>query len=190
MPDDAEPGPPIEVLFAQRARFERFLRRRVRSSADADDVLQTAFANALKRDRWPRDRTRVVAWFYRVLRRTLLDHVRREDARARGIARRASTATLGTETEDALRSTVCACVAGLLPTLRPEHADILRRVELDGDAVASVARTLGITPGNAAVRVHRARRALAARLEDLCGACTTHGCLRCTCAERGPAPGV
>ncbi|MFO0934187.1 MAG: sigma-70 family RNA polymerase sigma factor [Planctomycetota bacterium] len=190
MRDSDDQAPPIAALLEQRERFERFLRRRVRSAADADDVLQTAFANALKRDRWPRDRTRVVAWFYRVLRRALLDHVRREDARARGIARRASTAKLGAETEDALRSTVCACVAGLLPTLRPEQADLLRRVELDGDAVSTVARTLGITPGNAAVRVHRARRALAARLEDVCGACTTHGCLRCTCADPGRPRGV
>lgn len=80
-----------------------------------------------------------------------------------------------------LHDAVCQCVGGLIPTLKPEYADVLRAVELDGEAVATVAGRLGITPGNASVRLHRARQARRQRLEAACGTCTEHGCLDCTC---------
>lgn len=177
----------LATLLAEHARFAAFLRRRLRSDADAEDVLQTAYANALTRGSGPDDRTRVVPWFFRVLRRTLIDHLRREDAARRKIAKRASAVTLSAKDEASLRSTVCECVSALLPSLRPDHADVLRRVELDGDSVAEAARKLGITAGNAAVRVHRARAALAQRLRAVCGACTAHGCVPCSCARRPAA---
>jgi len=47
--------------------------------------------------------------------------------------------------------------------------------------VVDVAAELGVTPNNAAVRLHRARGALKKRLEQTCGTCTQHGCLDCTC---------
>ena len=172
----------LALVLGEHARFAAFLRRRLRDEAAAEDVLQAAYASVLARDAGPRDRTRVVAWFFRVLRRALVDHLRHQGAGRRSLTGRAATVRLTEADEAELRSTVCACVSALLPSLRPEYADVLRRVELDGDSVADAARTLGITAGNAAVRVHRARAALAAQVRSVCGACTAHGCLRCTCA--------
>src|SRR5688572_1388538 len=80
-----------------------------------------------------------------------------------------------------LHEAVCPCVHGLIPTLEPEYADILNAVEIDGKPVSAVADTLGITSGNASVRLHRVRQALKQRLDASCGACTEHGCLDCTC---------
>lgn len=58
--------------------------------------------------------------------------------------------------------------------------------EMEGASVAEAAARLGITPGNAAVRVHRARQALKQRLEAACGTCTEHGCLDCSCEASRP----
>ena len=69
----------------------------------------------------------------------------------------------------------------LIPTLKPEYAEILRRVDLEGAAVPSVAAELGISANNVTVRLHRARQALKKQLERCCGTCATHGCLDCTC---------
>lgn len=80
-----------------------------------------------------------------------------------------------------MEAAVCACVHGLIPTLKSDYADILRATEMQGEAVADVAVRLGITPGNAAVRLYRARQALKQRLETTCGTCTEHGCLDCSC---------
>jgi RNA polymerase sigma-70 factor (ECF subfamily) len=74
-------------------------------------------------------------------------------------------------------------VGELVPTLRAEYAEILRRVDLDEEPLSEVARQLGITPNNASVRLHRARRSLRRQLERSCGTCATHGCLDCRCGE-------
>lgn len=184
------PAETLAILLAEHERFARFLRRRLRSSADAEDVLQTAYTNALTRGAGPGDRTRAVTWFFRVLRRALIDHLRREEAGRRRLARRGASPTLSAGDEAALRSAACDCVSALLGSLRPDQADLLRRVELDGDSVSSVARSLGAATGAVAVRVHRARKALAQRLRGVCGACSTHGCARCTCRHGGGSPPV
>ncbi|MGZ7100373.1 MAG: RNA polymerase sigma factor, partial [Candidatus Angelobacter sp.] len=42
-----------------------------------------------------------------------------------------------------------------------------------------------ITAENAAVRVHRARKALRRQVELPCGTCAEHGCLDCHCQRAG-----
>ena len=113
-PDRPGPAPQgqatLDLVLAGHERFVAFLRRRVRDEATAEDVLQTAYASVLARDAGPGDRTRVVAWFYRVLRRALLDHLRHEASGRRKLEGRAATVRLTPADEKALRSTVCACV--------------------------------------------------------------------------------
>jgi hypothetical protein len=77
----------------------------------------------------------------------------------------------------------CACITALVDTLKPEYAGALRRVDLDGLSVRRFAEETGITPGNAGVRLHRAREALRRQLARSCGACLAHGCLDCHCGE-------
>ena len=71
-------------------------------------------------------------------------------------------------------------------TLKPQHAELLRRVDLNGESVQDAARALKLTPNNASVTLHRARKELRSRLEAFCGACAEGACLDCNCA---PAPG-
>jgi RNA polymerase sigma-70 factor (ECF subfamily) len=83
--------------------------------------------------------------------------------------------------EPEIKNSVCQCVNGLLPALKPEYAGLLERVDMHGDSVNAVAAEIGITLNNATVRLHRARRALKERLERCCGSCATQGCSDCTC---------
>ncbi|MEO6420386.1 MAG: sigma-70 region 4 domain-containing protein, partial [Polyangiaceae bacterium] len=76
---------------------------------------------------------------------------------------------------------VCRCVSGLVETLKPEYQAPLRAIDLDGRELRDFADETGISPNNAAVRLHRARQALGERVRAMCGACATHGCLNCTC---------
>lgn len=68
-----------------------------------------------------------------------------------------------------------------MPTLKPEHAQALRRVDLEEGTVAGYAQSLGITPNNAGMRLHRAREALMRSLVKSCGSCATHDCLDGSC---------
>jgi len=166
-------------LVSNHRQFLSFLEARVASRAVAEDILQAAFVRAVERGGSLREAESAVAWFYRLLRNALVDHHRRKAGEARALEKERRQAEEGFEPE--LRDAICACVGGLLPTLKPEYAEIIRRVDLQEAPLAAVAADLAITSSNAAVRLHRARRALGRRLERSCGTCAAHGCLDCTC---------
>jgi RNA polymerase sigma-70 factor (ECF subfamily) len=146
-------------------------------------VLQTAYVKALASRAALQDASSIVSWFFQILRRSLADHQRHRAAGERATnALRAKA--LPPAIDPSLQAAVCACVESLLPDLPLEQREILRRVDLEGATPAGAAASLGITPGNAAVRLHRARKALRAKLEAVCGSCTKHKCLDCHCGGR------
>lgn len=174
----------LDPLVRNHDRFLRFLERRVGSRADAEDILQDAFVRGLKRAESLRDAEAVVPWFYRILRHAVADHYRRRAVEARAIQHvAAEAADVDLPPDQELLDTVCACVVDLLETLKPEYATALRRVDLDGVAVQVFAGEAGITPNNAAVRLHRARAALRTQVIECCGTCVEHGCVDCVCAR-------
>jgi RNA polymerase sigma-70 factor (ECF subfamily) len=180
---DAEAAPPspevVERLVAGHRAFLSFLEARLPSRAAAEEILQAAFVRAIERGGAIRDEESAVAWFYRLLRNALIDHYRSEAATRRALERQAAEAMLPSESE--LNDVVCGCMSTLLPNLKPEYGEVLRRVDLEGAPLPQLAAELGITPNNAGVRLHRARQALKRELERSCGTCATHGCLDCTC---------
>ena len=177
--DASAAGSPYYVLAEHHSRFLQFLRRRVESDAVAEDILQEAYARSLEQLDHVRDEESVVAWFYRILRNAVADHFRRAGVERKTHAELERDAEATFEPE--LRQNICTCVSAVIPTLKPEYADIVGEVELGERSIAEVAAEKGVTTNNATVRLHRARAALRRRLVEVCGACSTHGCLDCTC---------
>jgi RNA polymerase sigma-70 factor (ECF subfamily) len=171
------------ILAEHHGRFLAFLRHRVESDAVAEDILQDAYAKSLEKVDEVRDEDSVVAWFYRILRNAVVDHYRRAGVERKAHAELERDAEPSFEPE--LRQNVCTCVSAMIPTLKPEYADIVGEVELGERPIAEVAAEKGLTANNATVRLHRARAALRRRLVEVCGACSTHGCLDCTCRTAG-----
>lgn len=171
----------VQTLVAQHRRFLAFLERRVESREVAEEILQNAFVKSIeKRDQLQADES-AVAWFYRLLRNAVVDHYRRRDALGRARERHAAE-VLGEPIEPEAQAAICACIDGLISTLKREYEELLRAVDLEGLSVTDAALKLGIAPGNASVRLHRARGQLRQRLETSCGTCAEHGCLDCTCS--------
>ena len=174
----------LSVLVENHRRFLQFLERRVGSREVAEDILQDAFVKTVDRaDSLPGDDA-LIPWFYRVLRNAIVDHYRRSGAEDRALAQ-VAWASDGSEAppDEELYEAVCACVTGLVDTLKPEYAAVIRRVDLDGIAVVEFAREAGITASNAGVRLHRAHAALRKQLALSCSTCTEHGCLDCRCGR-------
>ena len=181
-------GGVIGTLLENHRRFLTFLERRVGSREEAEEILQDAFVRGLQKADEIREDESAVAWFYRLLRNAVIDRYRRQTARQRSLeaySRQAPEAD--TDFEHDLERAVCACVNDLIPLLKPDYADLIRSVDLGGADITSTAEALGITPGNARVRLHRARAALRDELERSCRTCATHGCLDCTCSRPGQA---
>lgn len=167
-------------LVESHREFLAFLEKRVGSREVAEELLQEAFLRGIERGGAIRDGESSAAWFYRVLRNALIDRARREAVASRTLQKWAREA--GESMDAALQGDICTCFSPLLDTLKAEYAEILRAVDLGQASVAEFARAAGITPNNAAVRLHRARAALERQLRLTCGTCAEHGCLDCHCA--------
>ncbi|HET7545263.1 MAG TPA: sigma-70 family RNA polymerase sigma factor [Polyangiaceae bacterium] len=173
-----------QLLLENRREFLSFLERRLGRRDLAEDILQDAFARGFEKLETLRDGEAAIAWFYRVLRNATIDHYRRTKSADQALARFARELESAEQPPESLRGEVCACVARLAETLKPEYAEALRRIEVDGVSVASFAEEKQISKSNAGVRVFRARDALRRQVALTCGMCAEHGCLECTCQAR------
>lgn len=169
----------VEVLVANHREFLRYVERRIGDRALAEEIVQDAFARSI--DRADEVRESLIGWFYRVLRNAVIDRQRRQAAANRRLDALAAEMAASPEPTEEARGVACQCVSRLADTLKPEYADALRRVEIDGIAVKEYAETAGISASNAGVRVFRARQALRKAVVRSCGTCAEHGCVDCTC---------
>jgi RNA polymerase sigma-70 factor (ECF subfamily) len=170
-----------DVLVANHRRFLAFVQSRVGSREVAEDILQDAFVKGLARAGQLRDQESVIAWFYRSLRNAMADHWRRQSSEKRVFDESVDAESSDAAADSELMTTVCGCVTDLLRTLKPEYAEALRRIDLDGVSVKDFARQSSVTANNASVRLFRAREALRKQVERCCGTCATHGCVDCDC---------
>jgi len=159
--------------------FVRFARQQVRDHDLAADVVQEALTRALQHETQLRDEERVVAWFYRILRNTITDLRRRQARAQRRTEDELPAADVALPPEE--HRELCACLGKLVETLRPEHRDLLRAVDLGDEEPAAAAARLSITTNNLNVRRHRARKALEEQLRATCRMCAVHGCVDCDC---------
>ena len=174
-----------QVLVDNHRRFLAFLERRVPSREIAEDILQEAFVRGMTKAPPVEDAGSIMAWFYRVLRNAVVDHYRHAGVEQRAYAQvLAETDESVTPSDTEMFETVCACVRDLVGTLKPEYAAAITRVDLEGSAVKAYAEEQGITPNNAAVRLHRAHQALRKQVTEVCGTCAEHGCYRCECQRK------
>lgn len=169
------------AVVAQREHLLGIVRRRGGRRVDAEEVLQVGLARALEHAAQMRDPTRAQAWVGRVVRNVLMDELRKH----RDPVLPVDEVELPTIEQEEID---CWCPVVQAEQLKPEYAQILRRVVLDGIPVTEVAVELGLSPNNAMVRLHRARTALRKQLRDHCGTTSTRSCSACGCAERGCCP--
>lgn len=168
-----------EELIGSLNEFLAFARGRLGEPELAADAVQESLLKALRGSDQIRNEESVKAWFYRILRRTIIDLYRRRDVHQRAVEGLREEVDSPPSTDEELA--LCACMGRLLPALKPEYATLLRRLDLNGEETGLVAASLGITKNNLTVRLHRARQQLRERLEETCKVCATHGCLDCTC---------
>ncbi len=173
----------VSVLVDNNRAFRKFLARRLGSLADVEDVLQDFCLKVLSSRNQLREKDSLLAWLYAVLRSCLSDHYRKNERRGKinqAFARELKTGEAVVSNE-ALHQSLCTCLRSLLPVLRPDYGELVRRVDLDEEARAVVARDLGITPATLAVRLHRARQVLKRALLTSCASCLEHGFDDCAC---------
>ena len=171
----------VRGLAEAHDSIRQFLRRALRDDAEADDVMQEFYVRILLRSSQLKREESARAWLRRVLRSVLNDHFRRRAARQRAEADFARKDAAVPPAEAEFDTVACMCLYKVLPALKPEYAEVLRRVDLTEEPREIAAAALGVTAGNLTVRLHRARRALQRLLELVCETCPIHGYLDCGC---------
>jgi RNA polymerase sigma factor (sigma-70 family) len=171
----------VQTFVASHREFLAYVERRVGNRALAEDIVQDALVRSL--DRGDEIRESAVGWFYRVLRNAIIDRARKAKVEAGRLEKLAGELELTQHDDEELHNVVCGCVTALANTLKPEYAEALRRIDVEGLPVNAYADEAGISANNAGVRVFRAREALRKQLARACGTCATHGCLDCTCSS-------
>ena len=173
------------AVVESRQDLLAFLRRRLGSREEAEDVLQRFSLRALERASDLRDVRSVRGWLGRILASTIVDHQRRAIRRRRRevAMEQNDMESLAVEPDGELDGAVCNCLYKLLPTLKPDYADVIWRADILGEPRDRIAVSLGTTLNNVTVRIHRGRQALKKRLEEMCLTCPVHGFLDCRCDE-------
>lgn len=181
--DDDAPAALAPLLDNHRA-FLAYLERRLGDRALAEDILQDAFIKVMDRPEHAPADEGIVPWFYRSLRNAAIDRFRRQGTAARALKAFARELETQAGAAPEIEAEICACVTRLAATLKPEYADALQAIDIDGDSVKAYADAKGLSAGNAGVRVFRAREALKKRVSESCGTCADHGCRDCHCRPR------
>ncbi|CAN5788199.1 N/A [soil metagenome] len=168
-----------DALLQHLNAFVGFVRARTGDPELAADLVQECLLKALRADKIPEDDEGTVTWFYRILRHAIIDAHRRSTTRnklAEAFSREPPESP-GVNERDA----VCHCVMKLLPALSKNDAELLRRVDLEGESVTEIARATDQRVNTLNVRLLRARLRLREQVEQVCRTCATHGCLDCDC---------
>ena len=151
-------------LISLLPRLRRFARALTRSVPDADELVQEVCLRAISRaDQWdqsqPLDR-----WLFRITRNMWISELRKRGVRlgAGHVPAEEAGELVTTETGDA---TLAVKELGReVAALPPDLSAILLAVSVEGYSYAEAAELFDIPVGTVMSRVHRARKALHARL--------------------------
>jgi len=162
-PDNAAARRRFEELFdAHYAELTRFATRRMGADA-AGDIVAGTFLIAWRRlAELPADHAR--AWLYAAARRVIANETRARNRRDRLSAKATAEAT-GIVEDHAVQVDERLRVRALLVTLSPADQEVLRLIEWEGLEVAEAALVLRCSQTALKVRLHRARKRFAQRLQ-------------------------
>ncbi len=170
-------------LIECRAKFMGFLRKRLNSPQDAEDVFQDFCVKVLRNQASIKSGERLDAWLGITLRHTLTDHYRRRATRHRAAEAYISDAkALGSGTEETDRP-ACGCVSAAIHALNPAQANLLSRLDLLEEPRDAIAADLDINLNTLGVRVHRSRVALKKKIAEICQVCGDGHFMQCDCTH-------
>ncbi len=151
------------------ARLRAFIRGRVSTEEDAEDVLQEVFLKIHRQACSVEDQGKVQAWVYRIARNAIVDHYR--DRERREQLEGESTENLmpvAPEDHGDVHEEILSCLIPMIEQLPTKYRDALRLADVEGLPQQEVAQRLGLSLSGAKSRIQRARRGLGKTLGDCC----------------------
>lgn len=144
-----------------RKRLFGFVRKRVYSDADAEDVVQDVLAKFMTAG--PSSGS-VHSWLFTVARNAIIDRSRKRTE----ILDLSELDVVETVSEQADRREVADCLCPMMSVLSAGDRSALERIDMGGESQSDVARELGISISGMKSRVQRARERLRTAVESCC----------------------
>ncbi len=175
---------PFPVTAPLYDRLLSFVRRRVATSEEAEDVVQQLLVRLLQSDAPPDER--FAAWVFRSARNAVIDVYRRGNRLQLASSAELDTAAEPSQELNSDEALVAACLEQLLEVLSEADRDALRSVDLQGTSQRDFAAQRGLTYVTAKSRVQRARKRLRQELEARCFVTLDGRGMPLTCVPRRP----
>jgi DNA-directed RNA polymerase specialized sigma24 family protein len=171
------------LLVDSYREFSGFLADQVGSGAVAAEILQEAFVRGMHKLELSHSDESTVDWFYRLLRHAVIEGPRPSGSSEHKLMTFRAELEQKLEPSVAAREAIDRYVRGLVATLEPEQAALLRSVE-SNDVASGVTEPADLSESAAAVRMSSARAALRRQVVSACGTCAVHDRWNCTCGSR------
>jgi RNA polymerase sigma-70 factor (ECF subfamily) len=164
---DGQPSVPTERIWRELSdRLRQFVRSRVQSMADVDDILQTVLLRIHQKFDTLRSAERMESWVFQIARNAVTDHYRQKRTPQNDDAALAEYAE--PSGDENANSEVAGCVAALIDHLPDDQKRAVSMYELEGVSQAEIALRESISLSGAKSRIQRGRRNLESMLRECC----------------------
>ena len=140
-----------------RSMLHGFIRKRIDSPDDAEDLLHDVIVRALAQRDSLQDDGKLHAWLFRIARNAIADYYRRRRPSGDSLT---AHLELRDEQEETAGTALAACMLPLLQEVDAEHRQALKLADIDGLSQAETAAILGLSLSGAKSRIQRGRRKL------------------------------
>ncbi len=145
-------------------RLRQFVRSRIASAADVDDVLQTVFLRIHSRFDDLRNVDRLESWVFQIARNAVADHFRKRSDSQFDV----ESLVDGPDDAGDVDAELAGCLGALIKRLPKDQQQALSMYELEGMSQKEIAIRESMSVSGVKSRVQRGRKMLEAMLKECC----------------------
>lgn len=152
----------LHIWNGLRENLYRFILKRVKSQAEAEDILQEVFIKIHLNLPQLKNHSSVQAWAYQITRNQIVDFYKQTRQSVD-----LQDTTLERLSEPESRDMYC-CFESFIHELPQKYRKVIELINLEGRKQQEVAKLLGVSLANTKSRVHRAKEMLKEKFVACC----------------------
>ena len=152
----------LHIWNSLRENLYRFILKRVKNQAEAEDILQEVFIKIHLNLHRLENNSRVQAWAYQITRNQIIDFYKQTKQTVE-----LQDTTLEKLPEPDTRDMYC-CFEPFVRELPQKYRHVIELINIEGKKQQEVAKLLGVSLANTKSRVHRAKELLKEKFVACC----------------------